>query len=249
MASPRGQHAAVLLPNGQVLVIGGIDGRTPLATAERYDPAADRWVPAGRLMAARQQCTATLLPNGEVLVTGGYDGSGSVARSERYDPGSDRWVPAGEMAKGRVWHTATSLANGHVLVAGGLHIASGQTTYLVEAERYDPAADTWTPAGELSNGRSAHTATALPGGSVLVAGGQSGSTWLAVAERYDPAANRWAPAGTMARARSQHQAALLTSGQLLVAGGIETANGKTTYLSAVERYDPAAQAWIDKRPL
>jgi hypothetical protein len=31
-------HTATLLPNGQVLVVGGFDGRTQLASAELYTP-------------------------------------------------------------------------------------------------------------------------------------------------------------------------------------------------------------------
>jgi hypothetical protein len=38
MNHARQFHTATLLPNGQVLVAGGFDGTTQLATAELYSP-------------------------------------------------------------------------------------------------------------------------------------------------------------------------------------------------------------------
>jgi hypothetical protein len=39
---------------------------------------------------------------------------------------------------------------------------------------YDSASDTWTPTGSLNTERAEHTATLLPNGMVLVAGGSAG---------------------------------------------------------------------------
>ena len=56
------------------------------------------------------------------------------------------------------------------------------------AELYDPAAGTWSTTGSLATARSRHTATLLPTGKVLVAGGEGTSGPLTSAELYDPAA-------------------------------------------------------------
>ena len=70
MATARCLHTATLLPNGKVLVAGGVDG--VLSSAELYDPASGTWSATGSMGTARDYHTATLLPNGQVLVAGGY---------------------------------------------------------------------------------------------------------------------------------------------------------------------------------
>ena len=70
MASARAYHTATLLPNGKVLVVGGMYVNGFLATAELYDPVTGAWTPTGSLSQAHAFHTATLLPNGKVLVAG-----------------------------------------------------------------------------------------------------------------------------------------------------------------------------------
>ncbi|MBK9442747.1 MAG: hypothetical protein IPN53_16185 [Comamonadaceae bacterium] len=79
----------------------------------------------------------------------------------------------------------------------------------------------WRGASSLNIARDRHSATLLPNGKVLVAGGfgNSGGT-LASAELYDPATNTWSAAGNLVTARDHHSATLLPNGKLLVAGGI-----------------------------
>jgi N-acetylneuraminic acid mutarotase len=84
-----------------------------------------------------------------------------------------------------------------------------------------------------------HTATLLPSGKVLVAGGNSGVA-TATAEIYDPATNAWSAAASMSIARFAHAATLLQSGQVLVTGGAQ--DGSTISASA-EVYDPLANTW------
>src|ERR1035437_1411871 len=82
--------------------------------------------------------------------------------------------------------------------------------------------NTWSAAGSLTTARQNHTATLLPSGQVLVAGGYGNSGFLASAERYDPATNSWNAAASLTTSRYYHIATLLPSGQVLVAGGVDT---------------------------
>ena len=97
------------------------------------------------------------------------------------------------------------------------------------------AAD-WSPAASLATGRERHTATLLPGGKVLVAGGYNAlsSGYLASAELYDPATNAWSATGSLATARFRHTATLLPSGKVLVAGGRDAIN---TIFASAELFD------------
>ena len=176
--TPRDCHTATLLPSGKVLVAGGENSNgNALAGAELCDPASGAWTNTGLLNTAHYMHTATLLPNGQVLVAGGWIGSsGVLASAGLYDPASGVWTATGSLNVGRMWHTATLLANGKVLVAGGYNSSQGYDGsggYLASAELYDPASGVWTTTGLSHGGRANHTATLLPSGKVLVAGGEN----------------------------------------------------------------------------
>jgi uncharacterized protein YjbI with pentapeptide repeats len=181
----RQNHTATVLPSGQVLVAGGDNGSIPFATAELYDPATGQWTPTGSLNIARQNHTATLLPSGRVLVAGGGDGYVSFATAELYDPATGRWTLTGALhtARGQN-HTATLLPSGQVLVVGGGGFVNPPSPLsLALTEMYNPVTEQWTPTAALNTPRAGHTATLLPSGQVLVAGGfGNGNAPLASAE-------------------------------------------------------------------
>jgi hypothetical protein len=87
------------------------------------------------------------------------------------------------------------------------------------AELYDPATGAFTPTGNLTADREEHTATLLPDGRVLIAGGMSADATWASAEIYDPARGTFAATDSMAMSLSAHTATLLPDGTVLVAGG------------------------------
>jgi N-acetylneuraminic acid mutarotase len=141
------------------------------------------------MIKARASHTATLLPDGRVLVAGGTNSSiDAMFFSELYDPVSGSWTVTGDMvmpaAPGR---TSTLLRDGRVLVVGGL--ITTRIMLGASPELYDPASGSWTVAADMLVPSSfGHTATLLPDGRVLVAGGVSGvgATSLASAALYDP---------------------------------------------------------------
>src|SRR5260370_14597815 len=74
---------------------------------------------------------------------------------------------------------------------------------------------TWSKSGSMKNARDQTTATLLPNGHVLVAGGYDGTSISAGAELHDPSKRAWTVTGSMAETRSNHTATLLPHGELL----------------------------------
>jgi Bacterial Ig-like domain (group 2)/Kelch motif/Galactose oxidase, central domain len=113
LVTPRSQHAAVLFPNGKVLIAGGQGtGNNPLASAEIYDPVANNWSAVGAMSTVRSGPTGTLLGNGMVLIV-------DDASAELFDPTTNTWSSTVSPAYTREFFRATLLPSGHVLVSGG----------------------------------------------------------------------------------------------------------------------------------
>jgi galactose oxidase-like protein/Kelch motif protein len=203
MATARGFHTATRLADGRVLIAGGDSAGWSaghgLASAEIYDPKTGTFSPTGPMTESRGSHVATLLPDGRVLITGGVDSNGraSLASAELYDPKTGKFTPTGSMADGRTFHAAALLEDGRVLVTGGVHTGLDYAApFLASAEIYDPKAGTFTPTGSMTDGRIAQTATLLPDGHVLVAGGFDGKADVTTAELYDPESGTFKSTGS-----------------------------------------------------
>lgn len=210
------------MPNGKVLVVGGVlGGEIPVYynSCDLYDPSDDSWTATDHLATARANHTATLLPGGYVLVVGGENGS-PLASTERYNL-TMGWSNGGNLSEARAYHTATLLPNGRLLVAGGY----GSGARLTSAQLY--YSGSWHNTGAmLGNGRADHTATLLPDGTVLVAGGTAtnvsgGTNYLFSCEIYNPITRAWSYTGSLNWLRAKHTATLLPNGKVLAAGGYD----------------------------
>jgi hypothetical protein len=104
-----------------------------------------------------------------------------------------------------------------------------------------PSGGTWTATGSLNTARTDHTATLLPNGKALVAGGEDANfNVVASAELYDPASGNWTATGSLNSARRNYTATLLPNGKVLVAGGVGDSGN---VLTDAELYDPASEIW------
>ena len=225
----RSGHTATLLANGRVLVVGGDQ------SSEMFDPATESFTITGNTTTLRYGASATLLANGKVLVAGGYgDGNGPFPQldtAELFDPATGSFSATGSMSVGRVLHTATLLNDGRVLIAGGTTDANGGGKATASAEIYDPKTGTFAPCGWMNSERATHTATLLPNGRVLIAGGWNGHAadapddppWDPLfVELFDPSSNSFVSTGSMSTTRSRAAAVRMLNGEVLVLGGINT---------------------------
>ncbi len=239
LSSGRGGHAAALLPGGQVLLVGGTDGSSAIASTVLYDPAqpaGSQWSVPGDAVTARVNPVATLLPTGQVLLTGGSNAAGSTsyASAELYPTIPAATVTsASALPAARYLHTATLLPDGDVLVTGGV---GGSNELLASSLRFRPATGQWTAAASLPQTHRYHSATLLPSGQVLVVGGQES---LQQALLYTPAANTWSATTAIPEGRSSHSATLLPGGQVLLVGGWSGSGA----LASAYLYEPATAQW------
>jgi N-acetylneuraminic acid mutarotase len=241
MSTPRYGASATRLQTNKILVIGGSffgpTGSVTLASAESYDPSANSWTAVSSMSTPRYGSTTTLLPDGRVLVAGGQNGSQYLSTAEIYDPTLDSWSSAGNMSTARFSHTATLLDDGRVMVAGGFLSAPGVSTYLSSVEFYDRTSNTWSSGPPLATARAFHTASRLPSGRILVAGGASTSgTAIQSSELFDGGANAWLAAGNLNDGRDFQTTDLLASGKLITTGG----SGPLSSLASSELFDETA---------
>lgn len=212
MTVPREAQVAVLLRSGKVLLAGGGRGGMPggyisYQNAEIFDPATGRFTAiADHMRSDRVGAAAVLLDTGHALIIGGKSGKilyGPSARniasftpldtSEFFDPETLTFLPAAPMRVPHYLATATLLGNGHVLVVGGWRMQGNVIVGMMDAEEFTPGMPgQYTSVGPLHVGRLLNSATLLPDGDVMIAGGfdQNGRVTSSVSF-YSPSRRRF----------------------------------------------------------
>lgn len=245
MSTARTQHAAALLTNGRVMVVGGSSSTGLLTACEIYNPTSATWAATGSLNVGRTFHTATLLNGGNVLACGGYGGAQSVTSAEVWNVTTKTWSLTGQMSQGRERHTATLLPDGRVLVSGGF---KGNQVPTATCEIFNPASGTWSNTGSFALARGNHSAVLLNDGRVMVSGGETTNaqgTYVTTetVEIYNPATGTWAAASPCA-SRSRHAAALLADGRVLIAGGLSGGSPNVAVaIATAQIYNPQTGAW------
>src|SRR6266436_6937169 len=138
MQSARSGACAAVLPDGRVLVTGGLGPAGSLDTSEVFGMNGS-FSATPALAAPRSGHTCMTMLNGRVLVAGGRNEIGPVNTAEIYNPALNRWTETGVMSSARTGHTATLLKDGRVVMVGG----EGSAVIHDSIEIFDPVAGTF----------------------------------------------------------------------------------------------------------
>lgn len=266
-----GYHCYQFQPLTGQCPAGGVPGSTsskqlgdqnkPTEFAEIYDPSSNTWVPAPPIVSSRPAVddpingliglsgllvshTAMMLPRGPSSVCGAKCGKvlllGITSGAELYDPKAGSWSNAAPHAP-HLFHTTTLLKNGKVLLLSGFP----------PSQSYDPAADKWSDSPMKMVTTSLNSASLLPDGDVLAAGGVKGVTATGASEIFARnvagGQGAWRPAGVMAQGRFLHTATVLKSGAVLVVGGttvVSRSISPSARLASAELYDLRSRKWL-----
>lgn len=184
MSSPRWEHSAEALGNGDVLIMGGANGDNfflpgpATDTTDIYNPASGTMSPGPVMHAGRNALATALLPAGplsnQALVTGGFNANGraTLATAELFNPETERFTCVGgkagagcgtSMISSRAAHEATVLhggpSAGEVLITGGISFKAKRV--LNAAEIFNPAAGRFFKLPNMLDARNEHTATEM----------------------------------------------------------------------------------------
>lgn len=235
MATARKHHTASLLPDGRVLVAGGMDVTgAALNTTEIWDPATGLWSPGPAMAVARAWHTATTLSSGRILIVGGYTSVGVYANtSVEFNGASNTFInPATTAGAGRYGHSAVRLPVGagggsssnFVMIAGGLASAKRADT-----EVYDPTAHTWAAKASMDAARCQFGLEVLDTTRYLIAVGDGDSEFNGYEQQhtytvYDTNADTWSASANMPNDFYLEDGGLvkeLTSGDVLALYGTQ----------------------------
>jgi hypothetical protein len=235
LSQPRAYATALVLANGEILVVGGLDRDAPDVTnteSELVDVKTGGITVLHQQLEGRLHQTMTRALGDRIVVAGGVKFQTThwdpVDRTDVYLPAERKWLSAASMIEARSDHAATPMLNGMVMVIGG----NQGPRLLQSTEIYDVKNDRWFRAAPLPEPRTELSAFMLGDGRVLVAGGvdpsgaASDKTFI-----YNPPGDVWTDGPRMRVARVQYAALQLANGDILFMGGDGAASGTS------ERYD------------
>ncbi|MBK7401659.1 MAG: hypothetical protein IPJ34_36750 [Myxococcales bacterium] len=195
---------------------------TGLAFPVVVDPA---WSLVATMSEPRMIHALVTLADGRLMVVGGESKTAEI-----YDAVANTWSSGGDT--GHFYGSYPDWESGAAPLPSGKVLVRFDT-----ADRWNPATNTWSPAGSPTVQRTAMVP--LLSGKVLALCPASAATADAIVESYDDATNAWTNTTSMTTARAFCTAIRLLDGRVLVAGG-RTSGGP---LSSAEIFDPAASKW------
>ncbi|MCA8944242.1 MAG: hypothetical protein KDB80_16875 [Planctomycetes bacterium] len=201
MSVPRAGHSAIELPDGRILLVGGVSyyffqPNVPIpqieTTTDIYDPASNTIMPGPPMSVGRGLFSVSDLGGGEFLVAGGLSNivllpSPDVLPTnscEIFDSNTDTWRPAASMAVDRAFAAVYPIGNGQFMHFGGGENSALFPVPLDTTEIYDAAMDSWSFGPTMPQPLAAFGSYASATGPVHILGGSSTGIPGVVADAY-----------------------------------------------------------------
>jgi PKD repeat protein/type II secretory pathway component GspD/PulD (secretin) len=244
---PREDHSCVALPDGSIVLMGGVHENSRENDVWRSTDNGATWteMTASAGWSGRYDHTSVVLPDGSIALMGGY-GKNDVWRST--DNGAT-WTEMTASAEwsGRSGHTSVVLPDGSIVLMGGY--SSG--TRKNDVWRSTDNGATWTEmtASAEWSGRDDHTCVVLPDGSIVLMGGwvgyptyertndvwrstDNGATWTEMT-----ASAEWS-------GRTDHTSVVLPDGSIVLMGGYSSGTRKNDVWRSIDN----GATWIEMNP-
>jgi hypothetical protein len=190
LTTPRAAHAAIVRPDGRVLLAGGISWDTVIIlgwapavrrSCDLYDPVANTIVAGPQMATTRSLTDPVDLGNDRWLLAGGinaitiipFNPGNPTAAAEVYDAVANTWTSVGSMATARGNHRGWALGNGQFLLAGGANGSVLSPTSLASTEIFSTATNTFTPGPAMNFARAGAAAFRTHQGQIQLFGGAS----------------------------------------------------------------------------
>jgi hypothetical protein len=253
----RAEFAAAVLPNGDIVVAGGLASNgvgpldvSPATSAERLSAAGSaRWQYTGLLREpyGRQDSQAVITPTGDLVICGGNTLPGGqlpfvvLSTCEQFDATSSTWSSFPSMSDARYGFGLVVTADGLIRAVGG---QGADYLFLSSHEYIDPSAPmpSWHTAAAMPQARFGAAVVRYRGKAVVIGGESGGAVLNTTAATYDPISNTWSEATYSAYGRLFPVAASIEDGAIIVAGGDDNSDAGD-HSNEVDISDSTGTSW------
>lgn len=238
MNQARTRFSALLLPDGRVLVMGGLYRTTTayemLNSCEIYDPTNNTWTYVASMNNVRYGHQASLIRNGKIMVCGGGNPEGST---EVYDIYNNTWEVVGDLNSNRQFFNLVKLNNNLLFAIGGDQNSSGVSTI----EKFNQFNYVWEQVDEMVGLRGYSATEVVNNNTAITIGGSNQTT----AEKFILQSSVSHEINSIASPQTNKydsKAIRMSDGRILIYGLGEIFNLGDT--KAFEIYDPNSDSWI-----
>lgn len=248
MATARSSHTQTTLPDGRVLITGGLTAATgtnpgtPTASVEIFNPITGMFSIGPPMSAPRADHRAVLLADGRVLVAGG-------ATWQLFDPTAGTWSADMAMARTRGAHAAVRLADFDGPGADAVLLVAGSGSGATTMEILHPSNSTSElMSSTLAIGVDDAAAEILENGDVLIVGGQdlSSGDSIGLSYRFTPSTDTLVsvpPPPNRPAGIADH--AIVSWGRFIaIFGGEQQVSNVDTELDYMAVFDATVNDWV-----